>query len=132
MTFEQIRLAIESRLAAWPDAPIAFDNVPNGPTLQAAIDGKQPWVRLTLVPGDTMTVAIGDGPKARHSGLIMLQVFTPERTGSTQAMQLADSLAQHIQYWQQGGLETQAASLARVGSQNGWFQINISAPYRAD
>jgi len=131
MGFEDIRLAVESRLASWPDAPVAFDNVPTQPSVQAAIDAKEPWVRLTLAPGDTMTVAIGDGPKARHTGLIMLQVFTDERIGSATAIGLADSLAQHIQYWQSGHLETQAASLSRVGSQNGWYQVNVTAPYRA-
>jgi len=132
MGFEDIRLAVESHLAAWPDAPVSFDNVATQPSVQAAIDGKQPWVRLTIVPGDTMTAAIGDGPKARHTGLLMLQVFTAENVSSAKAMQLADSLAQHIQYWQDGKFSTQAASLTRVGQQSGWFQVNVSASYRAD
>ena len=132
MGFEDIRLAVESRLASWPDAPVSFDNVQTQPSVQAAIDAKAPWVRLTIVPGDTLTAAIGDGPNARHTGLLVLQIFTAERVSSAKAMQLADSLAQHVQYWQDGKFETQAASLARVGQQNGWYQVNVSAPFRAD
>lgn len=132
MTFEDIRLAVESHLASWDGVPVAYDNVATQPSVQTAIDAKEPWVRLTIVPGDTLTAAIGDGPKARHTGMLLLQVFTAENVSSAKAMQLADSLAQHIQYWQDGKFETQAASLTRVGQQNGWYQVNVSASYRAD
>ena len=140
MTFEQLRIAVESRMAQWTDAPIAFDGVPvpgpdedgNLSPLALAQKEKQPWVRLTIVPGDTLTVAIGSGPKARHTGLIALQIFTAERIGSAEAMRLADSLASHIQYWQQGKFSTQAASLARIGPSGGWHQVNLTVPYRAD
>ncbi len=132
MGFEDIRLAIESHLAAWPDAPVAYDNVATQPSVQAAIDAKEPWVRLTIQHGDSLTAAIGDGPKVRRTGLVQCQVFTAERIGSATAAQLADSLAQHIEYHQDGALETQAASVQRAGPSDGWFLYVVSAPFRAD
>lgn len=132
MTFEQIRILIESRLASWNDIPIAWDNVPNGPALQAAIDDKEPWIRLTIQHGDSLTAGIGSSPCVRRTGLIMCQVFTDERIGSATAHQVATSLAQRLEYWQQGQLSTQASSVRRVGPQDSWYQINVTTPFRAD
>lgn len=132
MGFEDIRLAVESRLASWPDAPVAFDNVQTQPSVQAAIGAKAPWVRLTINHGDSLTAGIGSSPCVRRTGLVQCQVFTAERIGSSQAAQLADSLAAHLEYWQQGSLETQAASVQRVGPQDGWFMYLASVPFRAD
>ncbi len=131
MGFEDIRLAIELRLAAWHDAPVAFDNVATQPSVQAAIDTKQPWVRLTIAHGDSLTAGIGSAPCVRRTGLIQCQVFVDERTGTATCAQLADSLAAHLEYWQQGKLSTQAASVQRIGPSDGWYQYNVSVPFRA-
>jgi len=132
MGFEDIRLAVEQRLAAWPDAPVAFDNVATQPSVQAAIDAKAPWVRCVINHGDSLTAGVGSSPCVRRTGLIQCQIFTAERIGSSQAAQLADSLAQHLEFYQDGPLETQAASVQRVGPQDGWFMYLVSVPFRAD
>ena len=132
MGFEDIRLAVEQRLASWPDAPVAFDNVPTQPSVQTAIDAKAPWVRCVINHGDSLTAGVGSSPCVRRTGLIMAQIFTAERIGSATAAQLADSLAAHLEYWQQGSLETRAASVQRVGPQDGWFMYVVSLPFRAD
>lgn len=132
MGFEDIRLAVEIHLAAWPDAPVAFDNVQTQPSVQGAIDAKEPWVRCVINHGDSLTAGIGAAPCVRRTGLIQCQVFTAERIGSSQAAQIADSLAQHLEYWQDYKFETQAASVQRVGPQDGWFMYLVSVPFRAD
>lgn len=137
MNFDAIRLAVETRLADWqvngapPTAPIAYDGVPNGPTLQDAIDNKQAWVRLTVLNGDGFTSEVGSSPRARRPGVISCQIFTPERQGSAEAYRLADSLSAQLQYWSDGDLETLAASATRVGPSDGWFQVNLSVPFTA-
>ena len=131
MTFEQIRIAIESRAALWGEAPVAFDGVPNGPTVQDAIDAKQPWVRLTIQHGDSTTAGLGDSPEVRRTGLIQCQVFTDDNQGSALAHQIADYLAAQLQYYRTGSLETLAASVQRVGPSDGWYQLNVSTPFRA-
>lgn len=131
MMFEEIRAAIEGHLAGWIGGPVAFDNVAAGSAVTGAQRDKRPWVRLTIQHGDSLTAYVGDGPRARRTGLIMCQVFVAERVGSRPAALLADSLAQHLEYWQDGPLETQAASVQRVGPQDGWFMYVVSCPFRA-
>lgn len=131
MTFESIRAAVESRLADWADAPVAFDNVPTQPSVQAAIDARDPWVRLTINHGASSTACLGDAPEVRRTGLVQCQVFTDEGVGTKAAAGLADSLADHLQYYRTGALETLAASVQRVGSESGWFQYNVTLPFRS-
>lgn len=132
MTFDEIRQAVEFRMLEWPDAPVALDNVPASTELQDAIDGKQPWVRLTINHGDSNTAGIGAAPCVRRTGLVQVQVFTPERQGSGAAAQLADSLAQHLEHYQWGKFNTLAASARRVGPDDQWFVYLVSVPFRAD
>lgn len=131
MTFEEIRAAVEVRVAAWTDAPIAFDGVPASPDVIDAQESRSPWVRLTIVHGDSFTVSIGSAPCVRRTGVITVQIFTARDVGSRPAMLLADSLAEHLQYFTSGKLETQAASVTRVGPSEGYYQVNASVPFRA-
>lgn len=131
MTFEQIRVAIESHMAAWPDAPIAWDGVPASDAVKAAQDAKEPWIRLTINHGQSSTAALGSGPEVRRTGLVQVQIFTADNQGSRPAAVLADSVAEHMQYYTDGQLETLAASVQRVGPDNGWFVYLASTPFRA-
>lgn len=144
MTFESILLAIESRMSQWPDAPVAYDGIsypkydeenPDAPQndlpIVQAIWNKDPWVRLTINHGDSRTAYIGDGPKARRTGLVQCQIFTPENRGSRPAALLADSIAEHLQYYQDGQLSTQAASVRRIGPDDGWYMYLASVPFAA-
>lgn len=129
--FEGIRQIIESRMATWSDAPIAWDGTPASPAVIAAQEAKEPWVRLTINHGQSSTSALGSSPEVRRTGLIQLQVFTAENRGSRPATLLADSLAEHLQYYTAAELETLAASAQRIGPSGGWFQYNVTLPFRA-
>lgn len=131
MGFEDINLAIETRLYEWDGPPVAYDNVPAGQAVQDAQDAKEPWVRLTIQHGNSLTAGVGSSPCVRRPGVIICQVFTAERVSTQPASQIADSLAAHLQYWRTGALETLVASVSRVGHANGWHQINVSVPFRA-
>lgn len=131
MTFEEIRQAIEVRASQWTDAPIAYDGVPISSDVQTAQNQRTPWVRVTIVDGDSFTAGIGSGPCVRRTGLISVQVFTARDTGSAPARQLASSLAAHFEYWQSGELETQAARLINVGPDDTYYQMNLNVPWRS-
>ena len=131
MTFESIRLAIESRMAQWTAAPIEYDGAPKSPAVQAAIDAKESWVRLTIIHGDSNTASVASAPEVRRTGLVSVQIFTPENRGSRPAAVLADSISAHIEYYRSGDFETLAASVQRIGPSDGWYQYNISCPFRA-
>ncbi len=130
MTFDEIRIAIESRMVAWDGVPVAYDGAPNGPSVDAAIANQEPWVRLTIQHGDSFVAGLGSEPCVRRPGLIMCQVFTKDNQGSRQAYQIADSLAAHLQFWRTGHLETLASSVQRTGPSDGWYQLNVSTPFR--
>ena len=131
MTFEEIRLAVDFHMAGWNGPPVAYDGTRNSPAVNQAIATKSDWVTLTINHGASITAGIGSDPCVRRTGLIDIQVFTPEHKGSSPAAKLADKLAEHWEYWQKGHISTQAASVRRIGSSDGWYQYNVSIPFRA-
>lgn len=131
MGFEDIRLAIEIRMATWGVAPVDYDGTRKSPEVEAAIDEKSSWVRCKIDHGVSFTAGVGQSPCVRRTGLIIMQIFTDDNSGSRPAALLADSLAQHFEYYQAGQFETQAASVQRIGPSDGWYQYNVSVPFRA-
>jgi len=131
MTFEEIRLAVEFHMAGWNGPPVAYDGTRNSPAVDQAIATKSDWVTLTINHGASITAGIGSDPCVRRTGLIQFQIFTDENTGSRPAALQADSLAQHWEYWQDGGIETQAASVRRIGESDGWYMYLVSLSFRA-
>lgn len=139
MGFEDIRRAIESRLSGWSAAPVLADGAPTPKTddpldqraVTNAIRAKESWVRCTILHGNSFTAGVGSSPCVRRTGLIMMQILTPEDRGSRPAAVLADSIAQYFEYYQQGQFETQAASVQRIGPSDDWYQYNVSVPFRA-
>jgi len=131
MTFEEIRLAVESHMAGWTGPPVAYDGTRNSPAVNQAIATKSDWVTLTINHGASITAGIGSDPCVRRTGLIQFQIFTDDNTGSRPAALLADSLAQHWEHWQDGGIETQAASVRRIGESDGWYMYLVSLSFRA-
>jgi len=130
-TFEGIRLAIERRLASWDGVPVEYDGAPQTPALKAAIEAKQSWVRCTIQHGNSSAPYKGSEPGIRRSGLLQFQAFTPDNKGSRPAALLADSLAEHFQFYRDAGLELLTASVQRVGASDGWYQYNCTIPFRA-
>lgn len=131
MGFEEIRAAVEGKAAQWSGAPITWDNVPQSVAVKTAIAAGTPWARLTILHGDSFTSSVGGKPCVRRTGLIELQIFTDEGVGTRPGFVLADSWADHIQYWQKGHIETLAASAHRSNPSNGWQMMLISTPFRA-
>lgn len=129
-TFEGIRLVIETRLSTWDGVPVEYDGAPKSQDLIAAIEAKQSWVRCTILHGESRTVAIGQAPCVRRTGVLSFQVFTAANNGSRPAALLADSLVPLFEYYQDGHFETQAMSVQRIGESDGWYQYNASTPFR--
>jgi hypothetical protein len=130
MSFEAIRLAVEGHMATWSEAPIAWDNYPESQAVKDAQVAKAPWVRVAINHGDSFTAGLGSAPHVRRTGLISLQVFTGEDKSSRNAHLIADSLAKHLQYYTDGPFSTRAASMQRVGPRDGYYQANVTVPFR--
>lgn len=137
MGFEDIRRAVEFRLSGWDVVPMLADGAPTPKTddqldqraVTNAIRAKESWVRCTINHGVSLVASISNQPETRRTGLLQLQIFTPENRGSRPAALLADSLADHFEYWEDGHLTTEAASVQRIGPSDGWYQYNVSVPF---
>ncbi len=127
MTFDEIRIALQTRMVAWTDAPLAFDGHPAPPAVESAQAAKTPWCRVTIRDGDSGFATAGS---TLRPGVLFVQVFTADGIGDAPARQLASSLAAHLEGWTSGALRLEAATLTNVGPDNGWYQVNVSVPWR--
>lgn len=159
MGFDEIRQIVEGRLSEWLESPIRWDNLDGAMYTQAAIDNRfdeleigdkwpgaetgatansktlseydVPWIRLTIQHGDSMVASIGTSPEVRRTGLVDIQILAPKHKGSASAYQLADKVADIIQFYRSGHLETMASSVERVGKEEDWYNLLVSTPFRA-
>jgi len=133
MTFEQIRHIVTERMTQWAGIPTDSVDYPNSPQPFDPAD-KPIWARLADVPGLSSAPEVGVGPCVRRTGLIIIQLFVPTYKGTLAVTRAADTLVQHFEYYSapEGPLDFFAASPSVIGDEgNGWYQENISLPYRA-
>ncbi|WP_423812407.1 phage tail terminator-like protein [Pseudomonas asiatica] len=133
MTFEQIRAIVIGRMQQWAGIPAANVDYPNN---AAPFDpaGKSIWVRLVDIPGLSSTPEVGNGPSVRRTGVMVIQLFVPTYKGTLAIAKAADTLVQHFEYYSapEGPLDFFATSASVIGDDgNGWYQVNLSVPYRA-
>lgn len=83
-----IRIALENHLAtATPALPaVAWPNVPYVPTTGT------PYLRATFMPVTRRPVVAGPDPEQRHTGLFMVNIYTPEDLGANAGMVYADQI----------------------------------------
>ena len=133
MTFEQVRAVVIGRMQQWTGIPAANVDYPNN---AAPFDpaGKTIWARLADIPGLSSTPEVGNGPSVRRTGILVIQLFVPSYKGTLAITKAADTLVQHFEYYSapEGPLDFFAASPNVIGDDgNGWYQVNVSIPYRA-
>ncbi|WP_210014808.1 MULTISPECIES: phage tail terminator-like protein [Pseudomonas] len=134
MTFEQIRAIVIGRMQQWAGIPPEdVDLEPNG---DAPFDpaGRAIWARLADIPGLGSAPEVGIGPCVRRTGIIIIQLFVPSYKGTLAITKAADTLVQHFEFYSDptGPFDCYAASASTVGDDgHGWYQVNISVPYRA-
>lgn len=133
MTFEQIRAVVIGRMQQWAGIPAANVDYPNN-AVPFDPAGKTIWARLADIPGLSSTPEVGNGPSVRRTGLLVIQLFVPAYKGTLSITKAADTLAQHFEYYSapEGPLDFFAVSPNVIGDDgNGWYQVNLSIPYRA-
>ena len=127
MSFEALRVSIESRMNTyWSTTVVAYENVPFSPP-------DTPWIRLTVLVGTGETSGhAGDGTtvEVRDTGVISIQVFVPEGSGTALSKQYVDSLIAIYEHTRFDGILAYTASPVPVGVNNGWHQTNITIPFR--
>ena len=88
--FSDIRTALESQIASVTGIPSAanrsWENVRFEPTTGT------PWVRMTLLPGESRPAIRGENPVLSYLGLFQVDVFEPSGGGPRTADTLADAI----------------------------------------
>lgn len=88
------------------------------------------WCRVTITGGVNHIASVGDSPCVREVGTLIVQLFDRTNNGTQAIKSQADSLAVHLGCHILGKLELLAPSIINVGADNGFYQINVSVPYR--
>jgi len=126
------RQAIEARLAAnFTAIPIQYENSP----LQEL---KTAYCAVFIRRGEGHQITLGDSPQLhRWAGVIIVQVFVPEHTGTQAAATYADSIAavfqrQEFSAGASGLIRCRTPHAEAAGARNGWYQLNVVIPYIRD
>ena len=92
-----------------------------------------PWARLSIHSNDAHVASVG-GPNVRfrHLGDIVLEVFAPEGIGDGRARELADLGCSIIRGRSENGVQVWAPKAIPAGTKDGWYQINVVAPFSRD
>lgn len=95
------------------------------------------WVRLAILPADAFRADLGEVKTYRHIGLVTVQVFVPENTSDSAAWTLAEAACEVFRGVSEGGihyegLRGEAPRIQTVGVKDGYYQLNVLAPYWSD
>lgn len=129
--FASAAKAIEVRLAAnWTTTTIKYEAVPFTETRSA-------YVALFIRDGEGSQISLGTTALRRWPGVIIIQVFVPQDTGSRTARGYCDTLAAIFDRVQfsvdaSGTITCGTPSVQIIGTREGWFQMNVSVPYHRD
>lgn len=133
MSFANLRAALEGRFATnWGStAPVKWQNAPFNPPAAS------PWVAFWILDGHGAQKSLQSNPLHRFVGLVTVQVFTPEATGTNRGRELADTAAaifRRAQFAVTGGgtVTCRTPSLKNLGLEAGWLQLNVETPYQYD
>jgi len=134
--FDDERKVLEERFTAlWPTLGNTKIRYENAPWTEPKED--ETWVAFNIVTAEGNLIGIAEEALSRYSGIVIIQVFQKERTGTGAANRLAGQAADifrrlEICQDQSGLLRFRIPSKVTVGLNNGWFQINVNCPYIRD
>jgi hypothetical protein len=113
--------------AAGRTEPIQYDN--SGQELKSPDSA---WVRLTILPGESRQVEMGNTRRWRRAGLVVVQIFVPASSGTGLAQELGDIVRDIFEGRTVSGVIFRATSLNRTGIEGAWLQYNASTPFQDD
>lgn len=104
------------------------------PNLKFDQPAGEAWVMVSIANGEATQRSIGNPGNNvhRHLGVIFVQCFVPLGTDTLVARQLADDAAAIFRNARFDGIRCYAASVAEVGPDENWFQVNMSCPFQRD
>jgi len=128
MSFDTIRRDIEQRISDnWGATPIAFENTAFKPP-----EDYSPWIRVRIFDDIVQRITISDPATYRHSGLLVIEIFTERNTGTGVARTHGGELATLFRDVQFNGITFREPSLTNAGEESGYFKMNLSTPFKWD
>lgn len=133
MSWDDERSAVEQRFSAsWGDTtPVRYENV----KWVEPTDGE--WVALSIQGAGANQISLNVSALVRFDGLISVQVFAKENTGTRVIRNLAEQAASIFRRADfskdsSGRIVCQIPWIKAVGTKNGWYQVNVIVPYHRD
>lgn len=128
MTFEAERQALEERFETnWTETDVKWPNV------KFSSKGKDEFVAFNNVPDMGKEKSLGTDPVLnRYYGHVVIQIFVTPNSGAARALQLADLVSDIWRNVKFGEFTVQTPSLAIVGVNDGWYQVDVVSPYYRD
>jgi hypothetical protein len=129
--FDDAAKAIEARLAAaWTVTPIRYENAPFKETTA-------PYIALYVLDGEGHQVSLQAAPLRRWVGIITIQIFVPQDTGTRVAKGYANTLGAifdraEFSSGASGLIRSRIPSIREIGILNGWYQVNVDVPFIRD
>lgn len=87
MSYDDVRIALETRLSAYQAANVAWQNVEFKPSPGVG------YLEPSLLIATPAMASVGTGGVDRHSGIFQIDVIEHKNTGPGSAMQKADAIA---------------------------------------
>lgn len=147
MTYTEIQKALARHMGQWPgrvDVPVWINGAIIPESVSAARDGptKVPWVRFNIIWSKAFTAGVGSQPCRRIPGIITAEIYYPEpvfdstttsiKNPALETLAIADSIAEHFQYWGEDKITTEAASVVNVDDEADWYRQNVVVDFDAE
>lgn len=144
MDYSDIQLVLERKMAEWSgDIPVWLDGTIIPASVKEARDGERrsPWLRFVITLSRAVAGEIADKPGRLVPGTIAIEIYYPRNqiplpgepavNPAFQCSRLADQLAKHFEFWQEGHMTTHASSNVYVEPEDDWYRRNVVTDFDA-
>ena len=127
MTYDANRIAIQNHVISnWTTTPIIHDSA-------EAATHQDEWVRLRFADLRSDQASIGGAAvKYRHFGILIIEIYVTEQSGSGKATRYGDTLAALFRGETVGDALFRAPVVRQIGRDEGWYRVNVEIPFQRD
>lgn len=115
--------------------PVAYENLEEDKKVKTAREKREEWIRLVIREADTQQITIGHhNPLNRTFGVCILQIFVKRGNGDVRIRKIYDDLSKIVVELQTATdwLIVRRARLEIAGTDDSWFQANMTIPFEAN
>lgn len=87
------------------------------------------WTRFRVFNAGGKQVSLGNNPRFRYRGLVVVQVFIRDGIGVGRAKTLADLVDPIFRNTVLGEIHFGVPEASKLGVTDGWYGLNVDCPY---